>query len=95
MVTSPGSPSPPQANPPPPLPQMEDVSSTLSNYLNQFSAWCRRGFSAKLDANTALTGIMLQATDAPAGVTPNVYILTVSQNGSFVGTRVPLGGGQP
>lgn len=95
MVTSPGSPSPPSAPMPPALPQMEDVSQTLSNYLNQFSAWCRRSFSSKLDANTALNGIMLQAYDAPAGVTPNVFLLRVNQAGQFVGTPVPLGGGQP
>lgn len=88
-------PTAPALHPPPDLPAMPDVSSTLSNYLRTFSLWCRRGFAAKIDANVALPGIMLQATDAPAGVAPNVYMLTVLQNGNFIGIRVPLGGGKP
>ena len=88
-------PTAPQANPPPDLPSMPDVSSTLTNYLRTFSLWCRHGFKAKLDANTALPGIMMQAYDAPAGVAPNVFLLRVNQAGNFVATPVPLGGGKP
>lgn len=93
MVTTPGSGTPPLAQPPPPLPQDPSISSTLSNYLNQFSLWCRRGFSAKLNANVALTGVMLQAYDAPAGVAPNVWLLQINQTGVFRTTQIPLGGG--
>lgn len=95
MVTSPGSGSPPGAHPPPPIPQDPHISMTLTNYLQQFSLWCRKGFAAKLNANVALPGIMLQANNAPPGVAPNVFILQIQQNGTFVTVPVPLGGGQP
>jgi hypothetical protein len=87
--------SPIGLQPPPPLPNMPDVSSTLTNYLNTFALWCRRGFAAKLSNNTALPGILLQAANAPAGTTPNVWLLQVSQTGVIAVTQVPLGGGQP
>lgn len=93
MVTTPGSGSPPQAHPPPPLPNDPSITSVLSNYLSQFSLWCRQGFAAKLNANVALNGILLQAYNAPPGVAPNVYLLQVNQQGNFVGTQVSLGSG--
>jgi hypothetical protein len=83
----------PQA--PPDLPNMPDVSPTLSGYLRNFALWCRHGFAAKLDSNVALPGIMLQAFDAPAGTTPPVWLLRVQSNGSFVAEQVPLGTGKP
>ena len=95
MVTSPGAPSPSQAHPPPPLPHDPTIGSVLSNYLTQFSLWCRQGFAAQMKNNVALPGIMLQANDAPAGVAPNVWMLTVTQNGNFTAVQVPLGGGKP
>jgi hypothetical protein len=88
-------PSPPAAQPPPDLPNLPDASAPLTNYLTRFSLWCRNGFATKLNANTALTGIMLQAYDAPAGTTPNVWLLRVNQAGTFVATPVPLGSGSP
>jgi len=88
-------PSPMGLQPPPPLPNMPDVSSTLTNYLNTFALWCRRGFAAKLNANAALPGILLQAANAPAGTVPNVWLLQVSQTGQIAVTQVPIGGGQP
>jgi hypothetical protein len=91
MVTSPGSGSPPQARPPPPLPNDPNITSVLSNYLNQFSLWCRQGFAAKLNSNTALNGIMLQANDAPPGTAPAVWMLQVQTNGTFVAKSVSLG----
>lgn len=81
--------------PPPDLPNMPDVSSSLSNYLRNFALWCRHGFADKLPANQALPGVMMQAYDAPAGVAPNVFILRVNQQGQFVASPVPLGGGKP
>ena len=95
MVTSPGAPSPSQAHPPPPLPHDPTIGSVLSNYLTQFSLWCRQGFAAQMKNNVALPGIMLQANDAPAGVAPNVWMLTVTQSGNFTAVQVPLGGGKP
>jgi hypothetical protein len=86
-------PSPPQANPPPPIPSMPDISATLTNYLNQFSTWCRRGFAAKLNANVALPFVLLQAYDAPAGTIPKVFRLEVDSAGTLSATPVPLGGG--
>jgi hypothetical protein len=83
------------AQPPPNLPNMPDVSTTLTNYLRGFSLWCRQGFAAQLRANVALPGVLLQAHDAPAGTTPAVFIIQVTTAGTIVATRVPLGGGQP
>lgn len=94
MVTSPGSPTPQSVGSPPPLPSDPTFSNSLSNYLMQFSLWCRKSFATKMNNNVALTGIMLQATDAPAGTAPNVWLLTVTQTGNFTAVRVPLGGGQ-
>jgi hypothetical protein len=81
--------------PPPELPSMPDVSSTLTNYLRTFSLWCRHGFADKLSGSTALPGIMLQAYDAPAGTAPNVFLLQVNSAGNYITTPVPLGGGKP
>jgi hypothetical protein len=95
MVTTPGSGSPPQAHPPPPLPGDPGISNALSNYLSQFSLWCRQGFAVKMNSNVALNGILLQANDAPPGQAPAVWLLQVQTNGSFVATPVPLAGGNP
>lgn len=95
MVTAPGSGTPSQAHQPPPLPNDPTITSVLSNYLNQFSLWCRQGFAAQLKNNVALPGIMLQASNAPAGVAPNVYMIQVSQTGTITATQVTLGGANP
>ena len=88
-------PSPPAAQPPPDLPSMPDVSSTLSNYLRNFALWCRHGFADKISGTTALPGIMLQAHDAPAGTTPAVFMIQVTTAGAVVATPMALGGGKP
>jgi hypothetical protein len=85
-------PSPPAAQPPP-VPQT--VDPTLGGYLQQFSLWCRHGFAAKLNANSALPGVLLQASDAPAGATPKVFLLQVHTDGTLVVTPQPLGAGKP
>ena len=94
MVATPST-TGPTARPPPPLPSDPAISNTLSNYLQQFSLWCRQGFAAKLNANTALTGILMQAANAPAGTVPNVYLLQVSQAGVLAVTLVAPGGPNP
>ena len=86
-------PTPPTAQPPPTLPNMPDVSNTLSQYLRTFSLWCRNGFADKLSASSAVPGILLQAWDAPAGTAPNVYLLQVDSTGVITATQVALGGG--
>ena len=86
-------PTPRTAQPPPDLPNMPDVSTTLSGYLRNFSLWCRHGFAAKLDKQTAAPGIMLQASDAPAGTTPKVFLIQVNTAGTLSVTPVALGGG--
>jgi Chaperone of endosialidase len=95
MVTAPGSGSPPQARPPPPLPNDPAISTVLSNYLNQFSLWCRQGFAAKLNAKTALNNVMFQGYDAPTGANPapNVYALEVSNDGTAAIAQVSLASG--
>ena len=55
------------AQPPPALPDMPDVSNTLSQYLRTFSIWCRNGFADKLSSKQALPGVMLLANDAAPG----------------------------
>jgi hypothetical protein len=87
-------PSPPAAQPPPNLPNMPDVSTTLSNYLRNFSLWCRHGFAAKVDAGVALSGVMFQSYNPPPGVQPTVWLLQVNQAGNAVITQVALGSGQ-
>jgi hypothetical protein len=81
--------------PPPDLPSMPDVSTTLTQYLRTFSLWCRNGFADKISGTTAQPGLMLQAYDAPAGTTPKVYIIRVNMAGAISATPIALGGGQP
>ena len=85
-------PSPPAAQPPP-VPQT--VDPTLGGYLQQFSLWCRHGFAAKLAANAALPGVLLQAADAAPGTVPKVFLLQVDTSGTIVLTPQPLGAGKP
>jgi hypothetical protein len=81
--------------PPPDLPNMPDVSSTLTNYLRTFSLWCRHGFADKLSGSTAQPGFMVMAYDAPAGTTPKVFMIQVNSAGAIVATPIALGGGKP
>lgn len=81
--------------PPPDLPNMPDVSTTLTGYLRNFSLWCRHGFADKISGATAQPGLMLQAYDAPAGTTPKVYIVRVNTAGAISATPIALGGGKP
>ena len=81
--------------PPPTLPAMPDVSSTLTNYLNNFALWCRHGFADKLSISTAQPGLLLQAHDAPAGTTPKVFLIQVTTAGAIVATPMALGSGKP
>ena len=94
MTASP-SPLPYGAQPPPPIPNMPDVSNTLTNYLNIFALWCRRGFAAKLDNSVALPGILLQANDTAPGAIPKVFMLQVDSVGTIAIVPVSLGGGKP
>jgi hypothetical protein len=81
--------------PPPDLPNMPDVSDTLSNYLRTFSLWCRHGFADKLSVSTAAPGLLVQANDAPAGTIPAVFMVQVRTDGTIVATPMPLGSGAP
>jgi hypothetical protein len=81
--------------PPPDLPSMPDVSTMLSGYLRNFALWCRHGFADKLSISTAAPGLLLQAYDAPAGTTPEVYMIQVNTAGVIVATRIALGTGKP
>jgi hypothetical protein len=88
-------PSSPAAQPPPDLPSLPGASAALTNYLTRFSLWCRQGFAAKLNANSALPGIMLMAYDAPSGTTPAVWLVRVNTAGVVSTLAVPLGGADP
>jgi hypothetical protein len=82
-------PTAPGLHPPPDLPSMPDVSSTLTNYLRTFSLWCRQGFAAKLNANSALPGILMQS---PGG---KVFKITVNDSGALQSTPIALASGDP
>ena len=88
-------PTPRTIQPPPDLPSMPDVSTTLSGYLRNFSLWCRHGFADKLSGSQALPGVMLQAYDAPAGTVPKVYLVRVNTAGVISATIMTIGGGKP
>jgi hypothetical protein len=81
--------------PPPDLPNMPDVSTSLSGYLRNFSLWCRHGFADKLSISTAAPGLLLQAYDAPAGATPTVWLVRVDSAGVVSAVAQPLGTGKP
>ena len=81
--------------PPPDLPSMPEVSDTLTGYLRNFALWCRHGFADKLSGSTALPGLLLQASDAPAGTIPKVFLIQVNTAGTIVATPIALGGGKP
>lgn len=81
--------------PPPDLPNMPDVSTTLSAYLRNFSLWCRNGFADKVSATQAAPGVLLLASDAPPGTTPKVFMIEVDSAGVISARPIGLGGGQP
>jgi hypothetical protein len=87
--------TPPTTPAPPPLPNMPQVGPVATDYLRRFSLWAQTALNSKQPLGQAQTGIMLVANNAPAGVTPNVFLLQVNQQGNFVGTPVPLGQGKP
>jgi hypothetical protein len=88
-------PSPQPSRPPPPLPNDPSISNTLSNYLSQFSVWCRAGFADKIKSNVAQPGLLLQANDAPSGTIPAVFMLQVQTDGTLVAVPQALGGANP
>jgi hypothetical protein len=84
--------------PPPDLPNMPEVSNTLSGYLRNFSLWCRHGFADKISGSSAQPGVLLQAYDATGAPTTAVYQLTVKMSGStpqLTLTPIALGSGKP
>jgi hypothetical protein len=88
-------PTPRTVQPPPDLPSMPDVSTTLSGYLRNFALWCRQGFADKISATTAQPGVMLSAYDAAAGTIPKVFMVRVNSAGVVSTVEIPLGGGKP
>ena len=85
-------PSAPAEQPPPDLPNMPDVSDTLSRYLRTFSLWCRNGFRDKLTISASLPGVLIQATDRNVP-NPAVYRLDVTTPGVATLSPVALGTG--
>jgi hypothetical protein len=107
MVTTPGTSGPPSAPLPPPLPNDPSISPVMSNYLNQFSLWCKTSLAGKVNAKTATNNVMFQGYDAPTGANPapNIYALEVSNAGTAcvapvslasgaLGTPAPIGTGE-
>ena len=85
-------PSAPSEQPPPDLPNMPDVSETLSRYLRTFSLWCRNGFRDKLTISASLPGVLIQATDRNVP-NPAVYRFDVTTSGVATLSPVALGTG--
>ena len=83
----------PAEQPPPELPNMPDVSDTLSRYLRTFSLWCRNGFHDKLSSTAALPEVLLQGYNAPAGTLPASWSLQTAQNGGLFVTPIAAGSG--
>jgi hypothetical protein len=88
MAPQPRAPAP---QPPPDVPSMPDVDSTLVNYLRTFALWCRNGFASKLDNSSALPGVLLQAQAAVSN--PPVFMLQVTGTGTATMAPVALGTG--
>jgi hypothetical protein len=80
-------PTAPGLHPPPELPSMPDVSTTLTNYLRTFSLWCRQGFAAKLSATAALPKVLLLS---PGGA---VFSIAVGNDGRLTSTPIALASG--
>jgi hypothetical protein len=83
----------PQTIQPPPVPPGIDAQTAL--YLQQFTMWCAGQFNNRLSSNSALPGVMLQASDAPAGTTPAVFHLQVKTDGTVVANPLAIGTGSP
>jgi hypothetical protein len=81
--------------PAPELPSGTGVNDALANYLRTFALWCRNGFADKLSDTVANPGIMLQASDAPPGANPKVFMLQVDSAGTISAVEMPLGSGYP
>ena len=84
-------PLPRTLQPPPELPSDPKTSDVLSQYLRNFSLWCRHGFADKLSISTAAPGLMLQATDDPT----KIFVIQVNAAGAITATSIALGGGKP
>jgi hypothetical protein len=82
-------PTPPFVQPPPDLPNMPEVSNTLSQYLRTFSLWCKNSFANKLDSKSALPGITLIASDDAS----KVFLIQVSGTGAITATPVAVASG--
>lgn len=80
----------PTVQPPPDLPHMPDVSTTLTSHLRSFALWAKNSMETKLDTQTAQPGILLHANDAPPGTTPLVFSLEVRTDGTLVAVPVRL-----
>ena len=91
-------PTAPAEQPPPELPNMPDVSDTLSRYLRTFSLWCRSGFRDKLTSTAALPGILLTVYDATTGAPTVATVRLTIKSGTpptIILTPVPVGSSQP
>ena len=88
-------PTPRTLQPPPDLPNMPEVSPTLSGYLRNFALWCRHGFADKISGTTAQPGLMLAAYDAAPGTIQKVFVIRVNSAGVISATPIGLGGGRP
>ena len=88
-------PLPRTLQPPPELPNDPKTSDVLSQWLRNFSLWCRHGFADKLSISTAAPGLMLQAYDAPSGTAPPTFMLRVDSAGTLSATQIMMGGANP
>jgi hypothetical protein len=97
--------TPSSAKIPPDVPADPAISTALTQYLRNFSVWCREGFADSFRNKEALRGIMLRGYDTPPGANPAVWMLEVAGSGQLgvapmklgsvddPGTFVPIGSG--
>jgi hypothetical protein len=77
---------------PPDVPFDKNVSPSLTQYLRNFSLWCRDGFAEQIRNNQAVPGLLIRSWDTPAGQDPVVFMLRVSEAGVISADQVAVSG---
>jgi hypothetical protein len=87
--------TPMSARIPPDVPSDPKISDALSQYLRNFSLWCRNGFAEQMRNNEAVPGLLVRASDTAPGANPKIFRIEVNSAGVISATPVGLGGGNP
>jgi hypothetical protein len=84
--------TPQSARVPPDVPADKEISPKLTEYLRNFSLWCRFGFAEQMRNNEAQANILMRAWDTAAGETPKVFRLRVSKAGVVDAVPIDIAG---